>query len=176
MNTHSLTTIGLFTAVLCILGPICFALPFSPVPVSLGTLGIMLAYMILSPGKCLLCTLLYLLLGFVGLPVFAGFTGGVGKLLGPTGGYLLGYLLLAGIGSYLADKWKYCFVMQFCGLLLGMLSCYASGTIWLMIQTDLHIGVAVMTGVLPYILFDIGKIICALLLGNNMKKRGIRGY
>jgi len=174
MKTYKLTTIGLLTAVLCILGPLSIVLPFSPIPLSLGTLGVMLSCVLLPPKSSLLCTSLYLLLGFVGLPVFAGFTGGVGKLLGPTGGYLIGYLLLAGIGSYFVNKWPHCFFMQIIGLFIGICFCSLIGSIWLMYQTKLHVAAALLTGILPYLVLDIGKIILSLLLGNNIKKRFYR--
>ena len=119
MKTHKLTLIGLFTAFLCILGPIAIILPFSPVPLSLGTLGVLLACLLLGTKNGLLCTILYLILGFVGLPVFTSFTGGAGKLLGPTGGYLLGYLLLASVGGSLAGRWEKKIVITGAGALSG---------------------------------------------------------
>lgn len=171
MNTRNLTTIGLSTAVLCILGPLSLVLPFSPVPISLGTLGVMLISIILDAKSSMLCTTLYLLLGLAGLPVFTGFMGGVGKLLGPTGGYMLGYLFLAYIGSKLAKKWHPSFLLQAFGFFIGMVFCYLFGTIWLMLQMQLDIVGALWTGVIPYIPFDIGKIFASLLLGRRMQAR-----
>ena len=81
-----MTIISLMTAMICILGPITLAIPISPVPISFVTLAIYLAVYILGMKKGAISCLLYLLIGFVGLPVFSAFTGGVGQLLGPTGG------------------------------------------------------------------------------------------
>ena len=171
MTTAKLTTTGLFTALLCILGPLSITLPFSPVPFSLGTLGVLLACLLLKPKGSLLCVCLYLLLGLVGLPVFSGFTGGAGKILGPTGGYLLGYLFLAGVGSLLVNKWKSSMLLQALGLFIGMLCCYFFGTIWLILQTKLDISAALWTGFLPYIPFDIAKILASLALCKEIRKR-----
>lgn len=173
MKTHKLTLIGLFTAILCILGPIAIILPFSPVPLSLGTLGVLLACLLLGTKNGLFCTILYLILGFVGLPVFTGFTGGVGKLFGPTGGYLLGYLLLASVGGYLAECWKKHLLLQALGLFLGMCCCYLLGTLWLMFQADMNIQTALWTGVIPYVTFDICKIAGAVLLSKEFDRRGL---
>ena len=91
---------GLMAAVLCILGPISLPLPFSPVPISLGTLAVYLAAVILGGRLGTVSCALYLLLGLAGLPVFSGYAGGAAKLFGPTGGYLTGYLFLAMVGRH----------------------------------------------------------------------------
>ncbi len=171
MKTRHLTSIGLFTAILCILGPIAVSLPFSPVPFSLGTLGVMLACTILDTRSGLLCTILYLLIGFAGLPVFTGFTGGAGKLLGTTGGYMIGYLLLALIGGWLTNKWRRALLPQALGLFIGVLICYLTGTLWLMMQAQLGFTAALWAGAIPYIPFDIIKTFTALFLSRAIQKR-----
>ena len=171
MKTYKLTAIGLFTAILCILGPIAIILPFSPIPLSLGTLGVLLACLILGTKNGLFCTSLYLLLGFVGLPVFTGFTGGVGKLFGPSGGYMIGYLLLALIGGTLARRWKKNVFLQAFGLFTGMLFCYLFGSLWLAFQSNLSLSNALFIGVIPYIPFDIIKISIALALARAIRGR-----
>ena len=171
MKTYKLTFIGLLTAILCILGPIAIVLPFSPVPVSLGTLGVLLACLLLGPNNGLLCTAIYLLLGFVGLPIFTGFSGGVGKLLGPTGGYMLGYLFLAFVGGKLALRWKKNVLFQGLGLFVGMFLCYLFGTLWLSYQSQLTFNAALWMGVIPYIPFDIIKIIMALTFARTIRGR-----
>jgi len=171
MKTKKLTTIGLFTAILCIFGPLSIVLPFSPVPISLGTLGVLLTCLMLGAKDGLLCTVIYLLLGLVGLPVFTGFTGGVGKVLGPTGGYLIGYLFLAYIGGSLSQKWKSSLLLQVSGLFMGMIFCYLFGTLWLIFQADMDLQSALLVGVIPYILFDIAKIYAASLLKRAISAR-----
>ena len=171
MKTYKLTSIGLFTAMLCILGPIAIILPFSPIPLSLGTLGVLLACLILGPKNGLFCTALYLLLGFVGLPIFTGFTGGVGKLLGPGGGYLVGYLFLAFVGGKLAQRLKKNTFLQALGLFTGMLLCYLFGSLWLAFQANLTLPKALLVGTVPYIPFDIIKIAVSLALARTVQGR-----
>lgn len=92
MTTYQLVLTGVLTAVICILGPMTLMIPISPVPISLANLAICLSIVILGMKLGTLSCILYLLIGLAGLPVFSGFSGGIGKLAGPTGGYLVGYL------------------------------------------------------------------------------------
>lgn len=170
-QTRQLTLTGLMTAILCILAPISLVLPFSPVPFSLGTLAVYFAVTVLGGRRGFLCTLLYLLLGFAGLPVFSGFTGGLGKLLGPTGGYLIGYLLLALIYGFFLGKWFPRLSPCFAGMLLGTACCYAFGTCWLAYQSDLSPSAAFMAAVLPFLPADFVKMAIALLLGREVRCR-----
>ena len=128
MNTKNLALIGLMSAVLCILGPISLPIPISPVPISLGMLGVYLTVYILGMKKGTISVCIYLLLGLVGLPVFTAFGSGIGKVLGPTGGYLLGYIFIALIFGFFIDKWKTNQVFIFLGMILGTAVCYLLGT------------------------------------------------
>ena len=105
-RVFSLAVTGLMAAVICVLGPLSIPLPGDLVPVSLGALGVFLASVILGWKKGLIAVLIYLLIGFVGLPVFAGFTAGAGKLFGPTGGYLIGYIPTVLIAGFFADRFR----------------------------------------------------------------------
>ena len=127
MSTRTLTLIAVLTAMLCILGPV--TLPLGPVPLSLTTGLLMLMALLLGPRSALLCCGLYLLLGMAGLPVFSGFTGGTGALLGPTGGFLLGYLPLTLIGG-LVCQYKQQRVFQACGFSVATAVLYLLGTAW----------------------------------------------
>lgn len=100
-TTKRMALIGVMTAVTCILGPFSIPLPFSPVPISFTNLAIYLAAYVLGMKACTISYLIYMLLGMVGVPVFSGFTAGVGKLAGPTGGYLVGFILMALIVGFL---------------------------------------------------------------------------
>ena len=98
---------ALFSGILCVLAPVALPVPGSPVPLSLATFAVYLTGMILGTKQGVLSVLVYLFLGTVGLPVFSGFSGGIGILLGPTGGYLLGYIpcvLVTGLGK--DKKWN----------------------------------------------------------------------
>lgn len=163
--------ISLMTAILCIMAPFSIPLPFSPIPLSLGTLAIYFCVLVLGMKKGTLSVLLYLLLGLVGLPVFSGFTGGIGKLLGPTGGYIVGYVLLALVCGFFADHFptrkRYCLI----GMLLGTALCYLFGTLWLSYQAALTFSQAFVTSVVPFLPGDMIKIVAALLIGLQVRRR-----
>ena len=95
---------ALMTAVICVLSP--FSIPIGPVPISLGTLALFLAVYVLGVGYGTVATILYLFIGFVGVPVFSNFSGGVGKLIGPTGGYLIGYIPMVLVAGIIVDICK----------------------------------------------------------------------
>lgn len=158
------------TAIICILGPMAIATPLSPVPISLCSIGILLTAYLLEAKYSTLSCLLYLLLGLVGLPVFAGLQGGAGILVGPNGGYLLGYLFLAFISGWFIQRFP-SLPMHALGMTLGTLACYFLGTLWLSFQLNLSLSAAIGVGVLPFLLPDLGKILCVLLLGNLLKRR-----
>lgn len=102
-TTFMLTLTALFAAVLAVASWISVPLPFTPVPVNLATLAVTLAGALLGCKYGTLSVLVYILLGAVGVPVFAGFTGGLGHLAGPTGGYIIGYLSSAFICGIIMD-------------------------------------------------------------------------
>ena len=162
---------GLMSAIICIMAPFSIILPISPVPISLGTLAIYFAIIVLGRKQGFLSILLYILLGLVGLPVFTGFTGGVGKLLGPTGGYIIGYLFMALICGFFTDKWHGRFFPTFIGMLLGTAVCYGFGTLWLAYQSNLSISAAFAAAVLPFLPTDLLKILIAIFLGRQVRRR-----
>ncbi len=170
LHTQNLTSIALMTALLCIVSP--FALPtgFSPIPVTLGTLAIYLCLFALGLKKGVLAVLLYLILGLIGLPVFAGFSGGIGKLFSPTGGFLVGYLFLAFIAGLFINKRKSKWYLYLFGMILGTVVCYLSGTLWMAYQMQIPYLTALSLGVLPYLPADLLKMILALLLGLPLRK------
>ncbi|MDD2190319.1 MAG: biotin transporter BioY [Eubacteriales bacterium] len=177
IKTTNLTLIALMTAVMCILGPLSILIPVSPVPITFANLGIYLTVMLLGMKKGTISCLLYLLIGFAGLPVFSFFTGGPAKLLGPTGGYLIGYIFLAIIAGYFVDKYAGKVHFYIVGMVLGTVVLYALGTIWLAYQANLTFEAALLAGVIPYIPGDVIKIVISAILGPAVKKQIVRaGY
>lgn len=194
-KTTTITQIALFTALQCVISPFAIVFPFSPVPISLATLMLYLSVYILGKNKSTISCGIYLLIGAVGLPVFSGFTGGVGKVLGPTGGYMLGYLFLVWVSGCFIEKWgggkrissaenkngkgynRYSYVncmMQVMGMVLGTAVCYLFGSMWLAYQSKLGISAALTVGVLPFIPGDMIKIVLSVITGSNVRKRLIR--
>ena len=170
-STKHMVLIGLSSALLCVLSPFSITLPLSPVPFTLGTLAVYMTTYILGLKKGLCSFLLYLLLGFVGLPVFAGFTSGPGRILGPTGGYLLGEILLILILGFLLDSFKYKQPIFLCGLLLGTLVCYLFGSLWLSHVNRISFTASISIGVIPYLPLDALKIAFAFLSAPQIRAR-----
>ena len=112
-----------------------------------------------------------LLIGLVGVPVFSGYGAGIAKLAGPTGGYLVGYLLLAFIGGMFIEKSKGNPVVSAVGLVLGDAACYVLGTIWFMVLTGLDLPTSLTYCVIPYLPGDVIKIALASLLTIQLDKR-----
>ncbi|MBQ7943396.1 MAG: biotin transporter BioY [Lachnospiraceae bacterium] len=170
MKTKAMTLIGLVTALLCIAGPIAVTIPLSPVPISLATLAICFAVYVLGMKNGTISCLLYLLMGMIGLPIFSGFSGGIGKLLGPTGGYLIGYIALAAISGFFIEKWQTNRFMHGIGMVLGTVICYMLGSIWLMQQAKVTFYTSITMGVLPFLPGDVLKLIVAVTLGPVLRK------
>ena len=106
-KTYEITITALMTAVTCILAPM--SIPIGPVPISFTNLAIYLSLYLLGWKRGTISYLIYLLIGLVGLPVFSGFTGGPAKLAGPTGGYIIGFIVMAIIASaYRYDRRNHC--------------------------------------------------------------------
>lgn len=170
-SIRQIALVGLMTAVICILGPWALHIPISPVPISLGMLAIYFVASVLGMKLGFVSVTIYLLLGLTGLPVFTDFMGGPGKLLGPTGGYLIGYLFMVLICGFFTDKWSDKIVINFFGMLLGTAACYLFGTLWLGYQLSLSFIEALMAGVIPYIPGDIIKLVIAMAIGGQLRKR-----
>ena len=153
---QNLTLTALMAAILCIMGPI--VIPIGMVPLSFANMAIYLAIILLDKKKALISTTIYLLMGLVGIPVYSGFSAGAGKLLGPTGGYLIGYLALSFLGGSLLEKRK-CrekgkLFNQIMALSVGTLGLYLVGTVWLMYQSKLNLTTALSVGVFPFVFFE----------------------
>ena len=168
MKTTDLTRIALMTAVLCILAPISIPIPVSSVALSLATFAIYLMAYILKARQSLATVGLYLLLGAAGLPVFSGYMAGISRFAAPGGGYLIGYLFLAGISSLFVQRSaKVSF--QMAGMLLGTLAMYSIGTFWLAVSTGISFFTALPAGMLTFLPFDMIKIILASYIGKKLQ-------
>ena len=150
---------AIFSALLCVLAPLSVPLG-GLVPISLATFVIYLASALLDVRSSVLSVIVYILLGAVGLPVFSGWQGGVGKLLGVTGGYIIGYIPMAFVisitRSLFSRKWALPVSM-----LCGTLVLYVIGTVWFVFQTKNPLLSALSSCVLPFIPGDAVKIALA---------------
>ncbi len=170
-TSKEMAVTAVMTALICILGPWAIQIPISPVPITLCTMGIYFALYVLGMKLGILSVVLYVLLGSAGVPVFTNFSGGIGKLLGPTGGYILGYLFLAVICGFFLSKFPEKLPLHVAGFVLGTLVLYLFGTLWLQYQLKLTFPAALMAGVIPYIPGDVAKLVIAIAVGLPLKKR-----
>lgn len=164
--------ISLMTTIMAIFAPISIPIPLSPIPLSLSILIIYLCSYILEPLNAFICMFLYLILACLGLPVLANHNAGISRLLGPSGGYLFSYLIIAFICSSTFHKFPNNKLLHILGMLLSISICLFLGSLWLYIQnTNISFIKALSLGATPFILPEILKIIIAIILGPNIKKR-----
>lgn len=172
LSVRDMAMIGLLTAVTCVLAPL--SIPIGPVPISLTNLVLYFSIYIIGTRHALISYVVYLLLGLAGLPVFSGFTGGPGKLAGPTGGYLIGFLLMIWIAGIFITKSNGKKWIDLTGMILGTAAVYAVGTIWLSVQSGIGLRAALFAGVIPFLPGDAVKIILALFQGRKIKSLLLR--
>ena len=162
--------VGLFTAVIAIMAQISIPMPLG-VPMTMQTFAITLAAIILGAKLSTISSLIYILLGAIGLPVLAGFSGGISKFVGPTGGFLISFPIMAFIIGYAVDHrsaFKGAFVI---GLIAGTVVNYIVGIAMFCILTQSSVAVGFTACVLPFIPTAIIKAILAALIGFPIRKR-----
>lgn len=168
MTTRTLTLTAMLTALLCICGPL--TLPLGLIPLSLTTAVLMLIGLLLGAGRATVCCGVYLLIGLLGVPVFSSFTGGIGALAGPTGGFLLGYLPLTVCCGHVCQRTERR-AYQLFAMLAGTALLYTAGTTWYCLQAGVTVPSALMVCVLPFLPGDTIKIAAVLCGGNAIKTR-----
>lgn len=171
-KTLDIALIPMFTAIIAVCSWI--SIP-GPVPFTLQTFGVFLAVGTLGGKRGTVSVLIYLLLGAIGAPVFSGFTGGIGKLFGSTGGYIIGFLCSAlimwGMEALLGRK----NFIKILSMVLGLIVCYLFGTIWFMVvytnnNGEIGLWSALTMCVIPYIIPDAVKIALAFILSAKLSK------
>ncbi len=144
------------------------AVPIGPVPVVLTNLFVFLAGLLLGPRYGSAAVGLYLLLGAVGLPVFANFKGGAAHFAGPTGGYLVGFVAAAWITGLLSRATSHR-AMDMLAVLFGLLTIYVFGVPWLKMVTGMSWSKAFAVGMIPFVLGDIVKAAAAVMLAWSLR-------
>jgi len=172
ITVKDMALIALFTAIIAVCS--WTAIPMT-IPITLQTFAVFVAAGILGLRRGLMSVVLYILLGAVGVPVFSGFRGGIGFLLGNTGGYIVGFLFTALAVGFAADKWGRKTWVLAPSMVLGLALCYAFGTAWFMFvyaRSTGAIGLATALGwcVVPYLIPDAVKIAVAVLITNRLDK------
>lgn len=170
-NTRKMILYALFAALTAVLSQLAVPLPFTPVPVNLATLSVLLAGGLLGAKGGAVSQGIYVLIGAVGVPVFSNFTGGLAKLAGPTGGYIIGYLAAAWLVGLMISKGKPTFWMMILSMVAGILLCYALGTVWFLILTKNTLFYCLTLCVFPFLIGDVLKIAVAGFLVWKLRDR-----
>lgn len=166
LSLKALTLTAVFSALLCIISP--FAIPVGPISVTLATFGVYLAGASLGLKRGSAAVAIYLMLGFIGLPVFSGFSGGFQRLFGPTGGYMVGYIPCAAITGAFVSRFKRPWAYPV-GMAAGTVALYALGTAWYCVLTGAGLLPSLSLCVFPFLLGDGIKIACASVLGYRLR-------
>ncbi len=168
-KTHParLAVCALFAALTAVLSQV--AVPVGPVPINLATCSVLLAGALLGSKSGALSQAVYVLLGAAGVPVFAGFRGGVGALAGPTGGYIAGYVLAAWLCGFIAERCSDKTGFYLLAMSAGYAACMTAGTGWFMFQSGSGLAAAFTACVLPFLPGDAVKIALSATLARRLR-------
>lgn len=171
-KTENIVYCGVFVALIAICSWI--SIP-TTIPFTLQLLAICLTAALLGTKLGTATILVYILLGLVGVPVFSGFKGGVAALMGPTGGYIIGFIFTALIVGFASEKFGKKILVLTIAMVVGVLVCYVFGTIWFVfVYTKTKEPVGIMTAlswcVIPYLIPDAVKIAISVLLTKRLER------
>lgn len=169
-KTAEMTKMALMVAMNCVSAYIIIPLPFSLSPLALQTLIVNLTGYVLNAKQAFMTMLVYLLVGLAGVPVFTGGSAGPGKLFGPTGGYIIGFLVTAVFLAYFKGE-KYNFKRYaLLGCVIGIPLIYVFGVVQLKLITGMGWDKALLTGALPFIPLDIVKCLAAAVIAGPINR------
>lgn len=169
-KTAEMTKMALMVAMNCVSAYIIIPLPFSLSPLALQTMIVNLTGYVLNAKQAFMTMLVYLLVGLAGVPVFTGGSAGPGKLFGPTGGYIIGFLFTAVFLAYFKGE-KYNFKRYaLLGCVIGIPLIYVFGVVQLKLITGMGWDKAIMTGALPFIPLDIVKCLAAAVIAGPINR------
>jgi biotin transport system substrate-specific component len=173
LTARDITLISLFTALICVSSFITINLPY--VPITAQTLAVMLAGSVLTPRQAAFSLFTYLLLGAVGVPVFAGGSAGLPIILGKYGGYLIGFLLGAVVISLIRGKKNSLALLGLANIIGGIIVIELFGSIWLGYITGMGISKALLVGAVPFIPGDLIKAAAATVIAKKLNKYLYKG-
>lgn len=170
-KTLDLAYMGLGAALITVCSWISIPLT---VPITLQTMGVCLVASLFGAKRGTVSTIIYIVLGAIGVPVFSGFKGGIVALSGPTGGYIIGFIFTAIIVGLVADKTNKIWALVL-SMICGILVCYTFGTAWFAIVYAKANGAQPLMTILgwcvfPFLLPDAIKIVIASILTNRLKR------
>ena len=166
---RQLALCALFAALTAVCSQIQIPLPM--VPINLALFAVHLSGALLGAKYGTISMAVYILLGAVGAPVFTNFSGGLGVLVGKTGGYIVGYIAAAAIVGFFGRRWIASFWKLCLAMAAGALACYAVGTVWFMVVTHLDVWTSLVYCVFPFLIGDVVKIAFAAYLAKVLSAR-----
>lgn len=169
ISIQDICMIAIMAAITAVMAQISIPMPLG-VPMTMQTFAVTLAAVLLGSKRGGMAMLVYVLLGAIGVPVFAGFNGGIQNLVGPTGGFIISFPIMAyiiGLGVEMHKK-KGMFTLM---LILGTISNYVIGVIMFVVVMDSSVMTALSACVIPFIPTAIIKAVVASVLGLQMRKR-----
>jgi biotin transport system substrate-specific component len=171
MNTTDQLRMLVFASLLAALMAVgaYLAIPIGPVPIVMQNMFVFLAGLVLGSRWALASVAVYLLTGALGLPVFAGGMGGIGRIVGPTGGYLIGYLPAVFIVGYISEKAAARIGYDILAMICGTAVLYAFGVTWLKFLTGMDWTKALTVGMFPFLIGDVVKIAAAALIAKALR-------
>ncbi|HAK44165.1 MAG TPA: biotin transporter BioY [Clostridium sp.] len=170
ITTKKIILCALFAALTSVLSQISIPLPFTPVPINLATVSVFMAGGLLGAKEGAISQVIYVIIGAIGVPVFANFTAGLSIVVGPTGGYIAGYIVSAIIVGIIVKKLGDNIYSYIVAMSVGILGCYFVGTSWFMYLTKSELIEALLMCVVPFLFGDILKIILSAFLVKKLKK------
>ena len=175
ITVQDMVLVAVFTALIAVCSWITIPAIAGQVPFTLQTFAVFVTAGVLGAKRGVLSVFVYILLGLIGVPVFAGFAGGLSVVAGPTGGYIVGFVftaLIVGAVMYVVkgknETTK--LIVSVIAMILGDLACFAVGTIWFMAVTGTNLAGSLALCVIPFIIPDLVKIIVAAIVVNRLKK------
>jgi biotin transport system substrate-specific component len=144
-------------------------IPVGPIPIVLTNLFVLLAGLLLGSRWGIASAGLYLFVGAIGMPVFYGGKGGLAHLLGPTGGYLFGFVLCAWVAGFFSERFRHRLGGEILAVIIGSLIIYGLGVPWLKIFTKMSWNKAWMVGMIPFLIGDAIKAAVAVVLASSVR-------
>ena len=171
MNTSSQLRMTVYASLLAALtaAGAYLSIPIGPVPIILQNMFVLLSGLLLGSRWGLASVGVYILAGACGLPVFAGGLGGISRIAGPTGGYLLGYLPAVYVIGLITEKIKQNMVVDVIAMICGCIIIYACGVTWLKVLTGMTLAKTLTVGIYPFLIGDALKIAAAAVIAKSLR-------
>ena len=168
LSIKEITLIGMCAALMAIFSQISIPLPFTSVPVTLQIFGLVVLAVIVGAKIGTLSIIIFIFLGAIGLPVFANFSGGFGVIMGPTGGYIFGFVLIAFLIGFASSKQNN--AILFITSYIAVIADLIVGTLYLKMVTGMDLNSALIAGFYPFIIKDLITVAVAVAVGLKIKE------